>query len=120
MRRRPTQTQRERNKAYMRSRYMRLKLAGRCVRCAASLPDGDDADSVYCPECHEALRAWNKTPSGRLSNARRMRTLRARHRAEGLCVDCNSAPEPGRTRCAVHLEATRWAQRKYRASKRAA
>jgi hypothetical protein len=49
-------------KEYARERYMRLKLEGRCVYCAAGLPE--DASSIFCVECsamrQARRRAWRK------------------------------------------------------------
>lgn len=37
------------------------------------------------------------------SGAVRMRELRIRRRAAGLCPECGDSPEPGKKHCRVHL-----------------
>lgn len=43
---------------------------------------------------------------------------RARKKVAGVCLDCKAPPEPGKARCATHLEAGREYTAKYRASRR--
>lgn len=105
-----------RHKAAMRERYERLKLDGRCVRCAGMLLD-DEQDSLHCAICAELIAAWNRTAAGKRSNAKRKARARALHRAAGLCLDCLKPPMANNPRCEDCLETTRLAQSKYTAKR---
>lgn len=65
-------------------------------------------NNLYTPTTCE--RCANK-------NAEYVRAYNARHKMQGLCVECWSKPEPGRVRCAKHLERVRVAKAKYLAKR---
>jgi len=76
--------------AAKRAEYMRRKLAGECVECAAGLQDDD---GLRCVECAEVARTS-------LSKTRTARYWR--RRAEGKCVDCESPRLSHVLRCELH------------------
>jgi hypothetical protein len=111
-----TPEQIEKNKANMRRRYLRLKLEGKCVRCAGGLLD-DEMDSLHCQPCKDDIAAWARSASGKRTNAKRKARARKQHEAAGLCIDCMKPPAPGLRRCddctdTHQLACLKWRERK--------
>lgn len=107
--------QRARDAAASKVRYYQKKLAGLCVHCGAGLQEDD---SVSCVDCTERKIAWDKSRKGRKSIAATKRRIRAKHLAEGRCVDCLQPHVPSRIRCAECLAAMVVANTKSREAKR--
>lgn len=56
----------------------------------------------------------NKIDTYRARSAKNGRTLRARRRAEGICLECPAPAVRDNQRCAVHIEKSRERKRQYR------